>query len=285
MALALAAGGCLDDALDPRSAPVRWLVLVALGVGWTAGLVALLVPRASSLTAVRLLIPGGLTAMAAATAAGGKPDGADLVALVLAALAVAAVLAPWFTEAWVDGSSYGPERRLPLATPPLFSFVIVPLTFAVVAAGVSLGPLLLAARQWPAGVVATAAGAAVTWVGVRSLHQLARRWVVLVPSGMVLHDPITMPEAQLFPRVTVAGLGPAPADSDAVDLTAGATGLAIQIDLREPVELLVRTKGRAAATLSSTALMFTPARPGRLLDAARSHRIAVATAAPSGSVG
>ncbi|MEO6627437.1 MAG: hypothetical protein ABIP03_02595 [Aquihabitans sp.] len=275
VALALVPGGTLDDALSGRSTPVRLVVLVGLATVWTVGLVGLLVPRTASLTAVRVIVPGGLAAAAATTATGHAVDGADLVALTVAALSVAAVLAPWFTEAWVDGSSYGPEQRLPLQTPTVFALIVVPLTWTAVIAGLSVGPLLLAARQWVPGTLAVVVGAPLAAAGIRSMHQLSRRWVVLVPAGLVLHDPLTMPEAQLFPRKSIARLGAADADTDADDYTAGASGLALQLDLIEPIDLLVRGRGRSTETHMSEHLLFTPARPARLIDGARRNRIPV----------
>ena len=50
----LALGPAVSDALDTTSPAVRTTVAVGIWVGWAATWVALLVPRASSLTAVRL---------------------------------------------------------------------------------------------------------------------------------------------------------------------------------------------------------------------------------------
>jgi hypothetical protein len=274
VALALVAGGCVGDAVDARSAAVRAVVLVGLWAGWAACLVALLVPRDTALTAVRILVPAGLAAVVAATLAGDRVGASDVAAVALAALTTVAVLTPWFGEAWVDGSSYGPERRFPLRAPAAVAVALAPVTWVVVVAGATVGPLLLAAQQWVPGAVALAVGAPAAWAGVRSLHQLARRWVVLVPAGLVLHDPLTLPEPQLFLRRMVARLGPALADTTAADLTAGATGLALELDLNEPVDLLVRV-GRGSATRTTTQVLFTPSRPRRLLDAAAAARIPV----------
>jgi hypothetical protein len=271
--LALGSGGCLTDALDGRSPPVRAVAFTLLAAAWVVGLVALFVPRATSLTAIRVVVPAGLVAMAVATVAGDRVDGADVVAVALAALTTGAALAPWVAEAWIDGSSYGPERRLPLQTPVLVGALLAPLTWALVVAGAAVGPLLLAAHLWIAGTAATAVGALVVVLGVRSLHQLARRWIVLVPGGLVVHDPLTMPEPQLFPRSVLGGLRPAETDTQGVDLTAGASGLAVQLDLREPVDLLLRA-GAGSRTVTATAILVTPARPAHLLAAARAHRIA-----------
>ncbi len=275
IALALVAGGCVGDALDGRSSAVVIVALVGLWAGWAGGLVALLVPRSTSLTALRIVVPGAVVALGAAALAGSATDGADLAALVVAALAVVAVFVPWVGEAWVGGSAYGAEVRLPLRPPAALTYALAPITWLAVLAGAAAGPLLLAAGQWVAGGVALVVGFPVAAAGVRSLHQLARRWVVLVPSGFVLHDPLAMPEPQLFLRASIAGLGPAEADTTADDLSAGAPGLALELVLAEPVDLLVRGQGRTTATRTASAVLFTPSRPSRVLDAARTNRIPV----------
>ncbi|MEO6988765.1 MAG: hypothetical protein ABI239_08960 [Aquihabitans sp.] len=273
--LALVAGPVVGDALDGRSTAVRVVVAVGLWVGWGAGAVALLVPRSAALTALRILVPAGLAAVLAAMVTGGPVDGFDAAAVAIGALATVAVLVPWVGEAWVDGSSYGPEHRLPLRPSPLVGFVLVPLTWAVVVAGAAAGPLLLATGQWLAGIVVLALGWGAAFAGVRSLHQLSRRWVVFVPSGLVIHDALVMPEPQLILRHMITNLGPALADTEATDLTGGAAGLILQIDLAEPLDLLLR-EGRAGSTTSpAAAILFMPTRPLRVLEAASRRRIPV----------
>lgn len=303
LAAAVLAVGPLGDALDGRSAPVAATVLAGLALAWTVAAVALLVPRAETLTMARVVVPAAVPG-ALATVAAGTDVAVDDVALVAATgLATVAVLLPTFGEAWVDGSSYGNERRFPLRAPVLFTVLVAPLTWVLVVAGAVAGPLLLAARQWVPGVVALVLGWVVAAAGFRSLHQLSRRWLVLVPAGVVLHDQLAMPEPQLLFRRSIAALGPAPRrgrgsggpddriparfdgdpggegfdDGPARDLTGGAAGLALQIELTEPVELLVRTGGRGAATERASRLLFTPTRPARVLEAARERRIPLAS--------
>ena len=73
-------------------------------------------------------------------------------------------------------------------------------------AGVAAGPLLLAARQWVLGAVALVVGAVAVWWGVRVLHGLSRRWVVFVPAGMVVHDPLALVDPVLVPRAALRSL-------------------------------------------------------------------------------
>lgn len=273
--LALVADPTLGDAVAGRTTTVRVVVLVASALLWTAGLVALLVPRTASLTVLRIIVPAGLAASVISAFAGGPVDGWDLAAVTVATVAVLAALAPWVAAEWVDGSSYGTERRIPLRTPVAVAAVVAPLTWAAVVAGAAIGPLLLASGRWVPGLVATAVGAGLVWGGARSIHQLSRRWIVLVPAGLVVHDPLAMPEPQLFPRRTIARLGPAEVGSPAVDLTAGAAGLALELRLQEPTEMLVRGPGRGTSTHSTDAVLIAPARPAVMLDAAAERRIPV----------
>src|SRR5690606_42064115 len=130
--------------------------------------------------------------------------------------------------------------------------------------GTCTGPLLLADRRWVLGGVALAAVLPLAWWGVRSLHTLARRWLVFVPAGMVIHDPLALVDPILLRRGSVRSFGPAPADTDAVDLTAGAAGLALEARPDDPVSPLPVTAPRAPSELKDVrAGLGAPRRPGR----------------------
>ena len=70
--------------------------------------------------------------------------------------------------------------------------------------------------------------------GLRSLHQLNRRWVVLVPAGLVLHDHLALNEPTLFQKSEIDLIGPASIDTDATDFTQGAYGLALEVRCESP---------------------------------------------------
>jgi hypothetical protein len=270
--LPLVTGPALGDALDGASRSVQLVTSVGLWVGWAAVLVATLVPSTVSLTALRVAAPAVVAASLAGAVAGGV-DVADIVGVTGALLAALAALWPVTSETFVDGSSYGDERRLPLRAPGLLLAGPIEVVWALVVAGVVAGPLLLAAEQWVLGVVALAVGLPAAWWGARILHTLARRWVVLVPAGMVLHDPLAIVEPILVRRVTVRSLGPAPADTDALDLTRGALGLALELRLAEPMPVLVVSGRGTSESVTVDNLLFTPARPGALLTEARRRRL------------
>jgi hypothetical protein len=271
--LPLVAGPALGDALDGASRPVQLVASLGLWIGWAGVLVATLVPSTVSLTALRVAAPAAVVAALAAAVTGGV-EGTDVVAVTGAVLAALAAFWPVTTETFVDGSSYGDERRLPLRVPAPLLVGPVEAVWALVAAGVTAGPLLLADRQWALGALVLAVGLPVAWWGLRTLHTLSRRWVVLVPGGMVLHDPLAIVDPVLVRRASVRSFGPAPADTDALDLTRGALGLALELRLSEPVPLLV-VRGRGSSeSVSADHLLVTPARPGALLVEARRRRLA-----------
>ncbi len=282
--LPVAAGPVLGAALDDRSGPVQLVASVALWLGWAAVLVASLVPSTVSLTVLRVLAPaaGLVTVWAVAVAVGtdadlGEVGASEVAGLVVTAAAAVVAMAPSVGDAFVDGSSYGPERRFALRVPAPVLLGPLEVTWAVLLAGVLAGPLLLAAEQWVAGAAALVVGLPLAFWAVRSLHALSRRWLVFVPGGVVIHDPLTVTESVLMPKTMVAHLGPAPADTDAYDLTQRAPGLALQVDLTQPLPVsLYRPRADRPETATVERLLFTPTRPAHVLDAAEERRRPVA---------
>lgn len=274
LALPLTLGPAIGAALDDRGAAVVWLVQVALWLGWTLGLVASLVPRVEALTPLRVVAPALVPLAVWAAAVVDEVGAAQVVAVLGAAVAAMVALAPRTGDEFVNGSAYGHERRFALRAPAPLLLGPVVLVWALVVAGAVTGPLLLAAGRWVAGAVALVLGWAVSFLGGRSLHQLSRRWLVFVPAGVVVHDPLGF-QPQLLPRTNVAAMGPAPADTDALDLTNRAAGLALEIALHDPVELERRQRGGRAELVPAQRLLVTPTRPGAVLVEARERRLPV----------
>ncbi len=273
LALPLVAGPALGDALADAGTPVQLVASIGIWGAWAAALVATLVPTTVSLTALRLAAPSAVVATLVALVTDGA-HAATVVGLAGALVVALVALAPETAEVFVDGSSYGDERRLPLRTPAGLLLGPVELAWAAVVAGVTAGPLLLAARQWVAGGVAVALGAVAAVWGVRVLHTLARRWLVFVPTGIVLHDPLTLLDPILVRRSQVASFGPAPEGSPAVDLTGGASGLALELRVTDPLELLpVGARRGTTDIVEATAVLVTPSRPGRVVAEAGRRRV------------
>jgi hypothetical protein len=275
--LPVLAGPALADAFDDRSRPVQ---LVASGMAWATWalvLVATLVPRTVTLTAVRTATPGAV-ALAAWTAVGAHRPGWAALGLGAALVALVVAFTPAVADAFVDGSSYGDERRVALRSPLAVVLGPVALAWLVGAAGLVAGPLLLAAEQWLAGGVALVVGLPVAVLVARRLHVLSRRWLVFVPAGVVVHDPLATTEPVLLPRHLLRRVGPAPVDAveaGAVDLTGGALGLAIELRTAEPFAL-GRRRGRDAVEVGGAcAVLVTPGRPGTALELAAERKLPV----------
>lgn len=263
--------GAAAQALDGRSGPVRAVLLVTVALGWGLGLVAVLVPHPVGLTVLRLAGPA-LAAIGVWTALD-RQSAAAIGAACLAVLTAAVVLAAATGEWCVDGPAYPNEARFPLRPPALHLWLTVPILGALTIATLVSGPLLLAARQWVTGGIISALGIAAVLVGGRSLHQLSRRFVVFVPAGFVVHDHLVLREPVLFRRAIIEGIGLTPADSETLDLTAGASGMSIDVLLEEKVEITRLSADRRSADIGSTAMFrVAPSRPGRLLAEAARRR-------------
>ena len=273
LVLPLLTGPALGDALADASRPVQLVASVGAWALWLGVLIATLVPTTVSLTALRIAAPSAVVAAVAALVDTGASTGA-VVGLVAALAAALVALAPETAEAFVDGSSYGDERRMPLKVPIALLVGPAELAWVAVVAGVCAGPFLLAARQWVAGGLALAIGLPAAWWGVRVLHILARRWLVFVPTGLVVHDQLTLVDPVLLRRGVLRAVAPAPAGSEAFDLTGGASGLALELRLAEAVSLLPVARRRSPAELEDvTAVLVTPSRPGRVVAEARRRRL------------
>lgn len=268
-------GPALADALHDRGAitPVAsWMAWA----GWAVALAASLVPRSVSLTVVRMVAPGSLPlAVWAAIECDDTALGALAVVGALAATALA-LLGPGVADAFVDGSSYGDERRVALRVPLALLIAPVPATWLFAAVGAVAGPLLLAAEQWILGAVVTAAGVVAVLAAGRRLHGLSRRWLVFVPAGVVVHDPLHLSEPILIPTRSLRRFGPATEVGDAVDVTGQTTGLVLELRPVDPITAGLR-RGRTIEEVEDVAaLLVSPTRPGATLLVAKDRRLPVA---------
>ena len=270
--LPLLVGPAVGEALEGRSGPMALVSQTGLWSCWAAGLVAVLVPSAVSLTVVRVLAPLGVVAGVLAAVFGAGPTfaalacgGALLVALVAFSAEVGLVL--------VQGSAYGDERRFLLRPPAALLVGPLPLAWALMAGPLVTGTLLLGARQWVAGAVFVAVGALLVALLAPRLHRLSCRLVVLVPAGLVVRDPLLLADTAMFRRPAVAGISLALADTTAVDLTGRSLGNAVEVRLHDPGRLAAAgtLQDRQGRSVEVQSFLVAPSRPGRLLTEAASR--------------
>ena len=273
--LPLSLGAVASDLVADDRRGVRILVTAALWVAWALGLAAAAVPLPVGLTTIRIV---GVASVGLALW-GLVEDVRALSAIAIVhALAVASVVMnSLIGDRFVDGASYGNERRMLLRPPIAASVGAVPIAGALTIAGLVIGPLLLTTQRWLSGAVFTMVGLPVVFLGARVLYQLTHRWVVFVPNGFVLHDLNVLTEPVLFRRTAVERLGPAIEGTPARDLSLQAPGLMIECELTDPAPLGLRSRDRRAGAEAADVRRFliAPSRPGALLDEAVARRIPV----------
>jgi len=268
----------IGDALHGESDPLRITAAAGAWAVWAVVLIAPLVPHPLGLTALRCVTPASLVAVVLAVGLGRGHVPVLTLALALgwAAIVVTAAFLPLTGVIFVNGPAYPNERRYLLGVPGALLLGPVELAWCGVAGLPTAAALLLAARQWVLGGVCSVLAVAAVWVLGRALYRLTRRWVVFVPAGLVLHDAASLAEPVLFRRQVIDSLGPAAADSDSLDLTQRALGLALELQLTEKVEMSrITPQHRGGEAGASARLLFTPTRPGMVLAEAATRRIRV----------
>jgi hypothetical protein len=275
VAVLVVATPAIDTATGGRGDAVADVARYGGAAIWLAGVVALSVPAVVTLTAARVVVPLSVPAAAVALAAGA--DNAQAAGFVVAAVvATALVLSAELGRSFVQASAYGDEARYPLRPPLAYSMAAV-LTWVLWAAALLSGPLLLADHRWIAGAALTAIAVGLGWWGWPRWHKLARRWFVIVPVGVVVHDHVVLAETLMVRRNDLAGLRLAPADTQAADLTGPATGHALELLTHEPVTAILAAspKQPGGTAIHLTGALVSPTRPGQVLAAARSRRMPV----------
>ena len=210
-----------------------WLVW-AVGVGAVAWLSPV------SLTAIRSLAPLAVVGLVVATLSRpGLAEAAVLWPLVAVALGVVAAFGaflPDYAAAHVQASAYGAEIRLPLRVPVP---QIAPMVLAWVLAVGSVAAFLFALAGevwWLAACFVVVAGLFV-WVAATRLHRFARRWLVLVPAGIVVHDHLLLAETFMVKANAVTSVRIAESPGEALDLSGVTRGALLLVSMREAENL------------------------------------------------
>jgi len=275
--LPLSAGTALNDALSGWSVAPARVAAVLLWTAWALGLVALLAPRPWGLTALRVVAPAAV--IVAFLSIGGTSAASATLGVSSSVVAAAFALSSSVAQASGNAMAYGDEIRFPLRVPLSLFVGPVPLAVVLIGAGVSVGPLLVAARHYIAGAVVTVAGIAIAVVLVRSLHSLALRWVVLVPAGLVVVDPLSLADPVLMRREQILGVKQsrrAVTDAGGLDLRLGTLPGTIELSLREP-QSFARRRGRRDSELrDADVVLVSTVRANALVQAASARRIAIA---------
>ncbi len=270
-------GSALGNAIESAADGPRVIVEILAWMAWFTVLVATLVPSPISLTICRTAAPAAtaIGVLIGVLSGGGQ---AMVSAVGHGAVTTVVMFLPTVSDSMINGSAYGSERRMALKPQAFTLLGPIELIWCLVFCGLVAAPLLILAELWILAGVAALVGVAAVWFGGRILHQLARRWIVFVPAGFVIKDPMQMVDAVLFRRNRIATFGPArqtAADDDAtLDLTGGALGLALRVTTTEPAPVTLRGAGEHHA-VETNDVLFTPSLPGAVLTEARIRGIKI----------
>ncbi|CAI8297061.1 MAG: Uncharacterised protein [Acidimicrobiales bacterium AG-410-I20] len=267
LALPLGVGPLMADGLHPLENTPRSVLSVILWVLWGMGIFSTFVPRPLSLTVIRF---GAVTSFILTLWAATTSSTASVIicAFIFVTVALAIGSSATIGDLFIDRISYGNERRFLLRAPAAVTSFLRPATYITSVVGLVAGPYLLADGRTIAGVIACVIGFPLTFVGLRSLHQINRRWVVLVPAGLVLHDHLSLNEPTLFQKSEVESVGPAPVGTDAVDFTQGAYGLALEVRCSSPHDVWLSAVKKETEKQAIETFLFAPVQPDHLLTEA-----------------
>ena len=245
---------------DDVSTPLAAAFIVWGWALWTLTSVALLVPSPLSLTTLRCIAPIAVVAGFAAVAP---------LALFGALVALIVGYSPLFADTMVQGGAYGEEQRFSLRTPvPQMAPTVI--AWAVLVGCLLGGTLLAAAQQYVVGVPLAVVGAVLASRIPRMLHRHARRWLVIVPAGIVIHDHLVLAETIMSPRSKISHITTVDEPGETADFTGGVAGQRLAVQLREADKVVLsKITARILGTTEALHVKAFSISPRRL-NAARS---------------
>ena len=225
---------------DDASRSVSWVLLIWGWLLWTGVGASLLVPSPMSLTIVRIVVPLSVVISIVAS----QP-----IAVFCSVVTLIVCASPVFVDAMVQGGAYGDETRFALRTPLPY---VVPaiIAWAIYTTSLVGGSLLLAAQQYVIGAILLALGLFLSRTIPKRIHRLARRWLVLVPVGVVVHDHLVLHETIMAPSAKIMSVVRTAEVGEAADLTGGTIGDRITITLTEADKVVM--SAITAKTLGTT---------------------------------
>ena len=252
--------GALDG--GGASALSVWMVWVA----WAAVALSVLLAHPVSLTTCRFVVP--LLTLHSAWILADAGSDATWGAVVGAVIHVA-VTAVVFTSAYgathAQAAAYGHERRH-LLRPPVSVILPVVLLWISVAAAAAV-----AVHSDTLVVAGVSAAVFVVLLGfsLRRGVVLARRWLVFVPAGIAVHDPLVLRDTFMVRNHDVRALQPVSSGTEAFDATCTTWGAPLELVLSHPHDVSLSQFGaRVSRTLDRlhvTSLLVAPSRPNEAL--------------------
>ena len=163
-----------------------------------------------------------------------------LVGVAVAVLALVCIFLPAFGSLHVQASAYGDEKRLLLRVPAA-QIAPIAVSYLVLAAVVVATLFAAAGEVWWLAAVCLVLTVLLFRVVVKSLHRFSRRWLVVVPAGVVVHDELLLAETFMVRTTAVTRVELSATSGEALNLTGDIAGvrrqLVLVVQLREAEKL------------------------------------------------
>lgn len=276
ISLPLLCGPSLADSLNDFKLLLRTTVSISLWTFWVLILLSTLIATPISLAIIRIGAPAAAAlSLWSALETSGSVSG--IIGLAASAIAACVALSAPLGDRFSDGASYGDERRFLLRAPGPVLLLLGPLAWLTSVAGLTVGPILLLNKNFLLGSLISLCGFPLAALASNAIYQLGKRWLVLVPAGILLHDHLSVGDPTLIPRNQLANFSPAKVETNALDLSQNSFGLSLEIQCLTPLSMMLRTGTRKTTNETSIveSFLINPVRPNVLLAEAQKRGLRV----------
>ena len=274
--LPLLCGPSLADSFNEFELLLRTTVSISLWTFWVLILLSTLIATPVSLAIIRIGAPAAAAlSLWSALETNGSDSGT--IGLVASAIAACVALSAPLGDRFSDGASYGDERRFLLRAPGPVLLLLGPLAWLTSVAGLTVGPILLLNKNFLFGSLISLCGFPLAALASNAIYQLGKRWLVLVPAGILLHDHLSVGDPTLIPRNQLANFSPAKVETNALDLSQNSFGLSLEIQCLTPLSMMLRTGTKKTTNETSIveSFLINPVRPNVLLAEAQKRGLRV----------
>ena len=276
ISLPLLCGPSLADSLNDFKLLLRTTVSISLWTFWVLILLSTLIATPISLAIIRIGAPAAAAlSLWSALETSGSVSG--IIGLAASAITACVALSAPLGDRFSDGASYGDERRFLLRAPGPVLLLLGPLAWLTSVAGLTVGPILLLNKNFLFGSLISLCGFPLAALASNAIYQLGKRWLVLVPAGILLHDHLSVGDPTLIPRNQLANFSPAKVETNALDLSQNSFGLSLEIKCLTPLSMMLRTGTRKTTNETSIveSFLINPVRPNVLLAEAQKRGLRV----------
>ena len=276
LSLPLLCGPSLADSFNDFKLLLRTTVSISLWVFWALILLSTLIATPVSLAVIRIGAPAA-AALRLWSALETSGSFSGIIGLAAGAIAASVALSAPLGDRFSDGASYGDERRFLLRAPGPVLLLFGPLAWLTSLAGLTVGPILLLDKNFLLGSLISLCGFPLSVISSNAIYQLGRRWLVLVPAGILLHDHLSVGDPTLIPRNQLANFSPAKVETNALDLSQNSFGLSLEIQCSTPLSMMLKIGTRKTMNENSVveSFLINPARPNVLLAEAQKRGLKV----------